>query len=140
MRWSPSFSIIESNLHCLDDSAALIHSLRNIQVEGEPASCLSGSPLEAHDGKDCSLAECRAEKNQGPIIRSVYTSPSDSNTTVNILHHGSAKSSPDADRYKQIVESPSWRRGENFVRQSRDRSEDPFVTSATTSLVPDRCK
>ena len=116
----------------------MIHSLRKIHLGEEPGEHLSGSPVEAHDGKNRSLAECRLEKPHDRVIKSVYASPSNSNATENFLHAQSAKSSPDADRYKQIVGSPSWRRGENFVRQSRDRSEDPFVTNAATGLTPDR--
>ena len=124
-----------------DDTAALIHSLRKAQVEEEATSeRSSASPIEAHNGKNRPLPERRAEKKQSRVAASVYASPSNSNTTESFLCHESAKSSPDADRYKQIVESPSWRRGENFVRQSRDRSEDPFVTSTPTVLAPGRSK
>ena len=118
----------------------MIHSLRKVQLGEESTEHLSGSPVEAYDGITRPLTERRVEKSQGHVVTSVYASPSKSNTTESFLHPESAKSSPDADRYKQIVESPSWRRGENFVRQSRDRSEDPFVTSTTTGLAPGRGK
>lgn len=123
-----------------DDTAPLIHSLRKARLEEETLEHSSESPFEAHNDKNFPLVERRVEKGQGRVAASVYASPSNSNTTESLLRHESAKSSPDADRYKQIVESPSWRRGENFVRQSRDRSEDPFVTSSNTVLAPGRGK
>lgn len=123
-----------------DDTTALIRSLRKSQLEEETSEHPSASPIEAHGGKNRPLTERRVEKTQSRVTASVYASPSNSNTTESLLRHESAKSSPDADRYKQIVESPSWRRGEIFVRQSRDRSEDPFVTSTTTALAPGRGK
>jgi hypothetical protein len=109
--------------------------MRKTQLEGETGEHLSGSPIEARDSKNRSFAEQRGEKTQGRVAGSVYASPSKSNETENCLCHTSTKSSPDTDRYKQIVESPSWRRGELFVRQSRDRSEDPFVTSTAPGLI-----
>lgn len=52
----------------------------------------------------------------------------------------SADSSPNATRYKDIVESPSWRQGGGFVRQSAGSSEDPFVSSQAAAQGPSQGK
>ena len=48
--------------------------------------------------------------------------------------------SPNAGRLKQIAESPSWRRGETFVRQSQDHADDPFITSANSAQAQNQGK
>ena len=88
-----------------------------------------GSPRAIREGKLYAQSERRAENNRDSIVE-MYSSPSKSATADVILHNSSEMSSLNANRYKQIVESLSWRRGENFIRQSRDQSEDPFVTAA----------
>lgn len=47
----------------------------------------------------------------------------------------SANSSPTANRHQEIMQSPSWRRGEGFVRQSAG-VDDPFVSNRTLGRSP----
>lgn len=116
-----------------------MHSLRTTQID-ESIQQISGSPSAIREGKHYAQSERRAENTRGSIIVEMYSSPSKSATADIVLHNSSEKSSPNANRYKQIVESPSWRRGENFVRQSRDQSEDPFVTNANAGQNPGQGK
>ena len=43
--------------------------------------------------------------------------------------NASAHSSPTATRYKDILDSPNWRRSAGFVRQSAVSNDDPFVSN-----------
>lgn len=95
----------------------------------DSARQISGSPGAIRERKNHSQSERRADSTRAGVVK-VYSSPSKSSPADVRLLNASASSSPNASRYKQIIESPSWRRGENFVRQSQDLSEDPFVTSA----------
>ena len=45
-------------------------------------------------------------------------------------YSASTDSSPTASRHQEIMESPSWRRGEGFVRQSAG-VDDPFISTRT---------
>ena len=47
----------------------------------------------------------------------------------------SANSSPTTSRHQEIMQSPSWRRGEGFVRQSAG-ADDPFVSSRAVGRSP----
>ena len=114
---------------------SLIHSLRNTQID-ESIQQISGSPSAIREGKHYAQSERRADNTRGSFIVEMYSSPSKSNTADIVLDNSSEKSSPNQNRYKQIVGSPSWRRGENFVRQSRDQSEDPFITNTIAGQNP----
>ena len=51
----------------------------------------------------------------------------------------STNSSPTASRHQEIMQSPSWRRGEDFVRQSAG-VDDPFVSSRAVGRSPSQGK
>lgn len=104
-----------------DSTTALIQSLRNAQLE-DSCELASDSPVQIHTGKHRTQSERRAEVPRGGVPVELYTSPSRTGSMETI--------SPHTSRLEQIVQSPSWRRGESFVRQSRDHADDPFVTSA----------
>lgn len=66
------------------------------------------------------------------VIRAAPDAASPSSTAgfanFGSARNGSTHSSPTTTRYKDILESPNWRRSGGFVRQSAASSDDPFVS------------
>lgn len=106
-----------------DPAAALFHSLRAVQID-DSIERISGSPLATREPKHCVSS---AEFNRGTML-DTYSSPSKS-AGIGNLNMSSTNSSPHAERHKQIMESPTWRRKDSFVRQVHAQVDDPFVSS-----------
>ncbi len=81
---------------------------------------ISSSPVASRETKHYASS---ADFNRGTIL-DTYSSPSKSGK----FNMPSANSSPRAERHKQIMESPTWRRGEGFVRQVHAQVDDPFIS------------
>lgn len=108
---------------CQDPTAALFHSLRAVQID-DSIERISGSPLAIREPKHYASS---ADFNRGTML-DTYSSPSKS-ASIGNFNMPSANSSPHAERHKQIMESPTWRRGDGFVRQVSAQVDDPFVSS-----------
>ena len=86
------------------------------------------SPAGAREAQ----SSAQSEQRHNPISSSALVlagSPS-SNGIVRrgAGYSASTNSSPTTSRHQEIMESPSWRRGEGFVRQSPG-VDDPFVST-----------
>ena len=109
---------------CQDPTAALLQSLRAVQID-DSIERISSSPAAAHESRHFALS---ADLGRGKML-DTYSSPSKSAGIGNLNIH-SANSSPTVERHKEIMESPSWRRGDSsFVRHVRAQVDDPFVSS-----------
>lgn len=89
---------------------------------------ISGSPVSMRQDKHYAQSERRADVTRGSVFE-IFSSPSKSGSIGKLHNQASANSSPTTERYKNIVESPSWRREEKFVRQTQ-QADDPFVSGA----------
>jgi len=87
---------------------------------------ISGSPLATREPKHYASS---ADFNRGTML-DTYSSPSKS-AGIGNFNMPSTNSSPHAERHKQIMESPTWRRGHGFVRQVHAQVDDPFISSGT---------
>ena len=86
---------------------------------------ISSSPVTARESQRYASS---ADLGRGKML-DTYSSPSKSTGIMN-LNVPSANSSPTAERHKEIMESPSWRRGNSsFVRHVHAQVDDPFVSS-----------
>ena len=110
---------------CEDSTAALLHSLRAAQID-DSIERISSSSAVTRETKQYASS---ADSNRGHI-HDVYSSPSKSASIGNFTLP-SANSSPSAERHQRIMESPSWRREDSFVRHVQAQVEDPFVSSGT---------
>ena len=110
-----------------DTAAALINSLQRVQID-DAFESTAGSPLLPRAGKLRAQSERRADLADRTALSEILPSPSKSSIIESLHRHGSTNSSPNASRRKEILESPSWRRRHDFVRRSRDQSEDPFIS------------
>ena len=109
---------------CQDPTAVLLQSLRAVQID-DSIERISSSPIT---GRDSQRYASSADLGGGKIL-DTYSSPSKSTGIAN-FNIPSANSSPTAERHKEIMESPSWRRGDSsFVRHVHAQVEDPFVSS-----------
>lgn len=86
------------------------------------------SPAGAREAQ----SSTQSEKRHNPISsRAVVLTRSPSSNGIvrrDAGYSASTNSSPTTSRHQEIMESPSWRRGEGFVRQSAG-VDDPFVST-----------
>lgn len=107
---------------CEDPTAVLLQSLRAVQID-DSIERISGSPVASRETKHYASS---GDFNRCAVV-DIYSSPSKS-ASIGNFNMPSADSSPNAERHKQIMESPSWRRGDGFVRQVHGQVDDPFVS------------
>ena len=105
----------------------MANSLRAAQIEDSIAD-VSGSPNVARHVKRDVHSAGHSDNTRGSMI-ALFVSPSKAGASAN--------SSPTSSRYKDLMESPSWRRDEKkFVRDTRSQGDDPFVSDGSPSKAP----
>ena len=115
-------------LYFTDPTNALANSLKAAAALDESIQFISMSPAGARKAQSSAQSEQRHN-----AISSNTRRLADSPSSNGILRRGagysaSTDSSPTTSRHQEIMESPSWRRGEGFVRQSAG-VDDPFVST-----------
>lgn len=127
---SALFASTSPLINSTDPTQALADSLKAAVLD-DSIQFISISPAGARETQSSLVSDRRDTSIRTNAL--ALASPSSSN---DMARHGagytpSNNSSPTARRHQEIMESPSWRRGEGFVRQSA-RVDDPFVSNRTS--------